>query len=388
MSAAGQEFAILGWAAHRGVAVRQGWYTLVSRSSRSQPVPTGSVLLFVLAIIFYIPAVLAVWLGAPEDDPATLSGEGRYSEAWAVLFAFVFGIPLWLALGGLVLLAGRTGHLPRSWAIASGVLYPFAAIATLAAAQVYFTWPGGWSILVPAVLPPLLALYVLSGHLPAVTAGAPRVLPAVALGGTVVVIAAALPLALIDKAEFPANLAAARQRWDSEFDRRYDASIKAAEQWELGIKKLGPNSPLVAWLEYVNGSSDPGPLHEHALAGARSVTKRQAEVVSLLGDGGIRQLGALWQLDIAATPPLCAAYDQALRRLATRDEVYDMRVGEDLERQLPNLKFLAAANCDLEAGLAAAETRTRKLIMIYPDGDEHERWMRFLATLGALDRTR
>src|SRR5262249_36183467 len=224
--------------------------------------------------------------------------------------------------------------------------------------------------------------------LPVPSARAPRAVPAVALGGTAVVIAAALPLALIDKAEFPANLAAAKQRWNSEFDRRYDASIKAAEQWELRINKLGPNLPLVAWLEYVNGSSDPGPLHEQALAGARSVTKRQAEAVELLDGGAIRQLGALWQLDITATPPLCKAYDQALRRLATSEEVYERRVGEDLERQLPNTKFLAAKNCDLEAGLAAAETRTRKLVVNYPDGDQHERWIQFLTTLGALHHAR
>jgi hypothetical protein len=345
-------------------------------------------LLLGIAVIFYIPKVLAVWLGAPEDDPATLSGEGRYSEGWAILFAFVFGIPLWLALGGLVLLASRKSNMPRGWAIAGGVLYPFAAIATLAAAQVYFTWPGGWSILVPALLPPLLALYALSAHLPVLSIGAPRAIPAAALGGVAVAITAVAPLALVDKAEFPANLAAARQRWDNEFNRRRDASIKAAEQWELGINKLGPNSPLGAWLEYVNGSSDPGPLHDQALAGARSVIKRRAEAVRLLEDGAIRQLSALWQLDIEATPALCTTYDQALRRLATSDEVYEVRVGEDLERQLPNLKFLAAENCGLEAGLAAAETRTRKLVVIYPDGNEHERWIRFLTTLGTLHRTR
>src|SRR5215472_13321900 len=139
----------------------------------------GSLLLLVLAVIFYIPAVLAVWFGAPEDDPATLSGEGRYSKGWAILFALAFGILLWLALGGLVLLAGRKGQLPRGWSIASGVLYSFAAIATLAAAQVYFTWPGGWSILVPVLLPPLQALYALSAHLPVLSARAPRALPAV-----------------------------------------------------------------------------------------------------------------------------------------------------------------------------------------------------------------
>lgn len=361
----------------------------MSKSSQPQAAAAGSFLLLTIAVILYIPAVLAVWLGAPEDDPATLSGEGRYSEGWAILFAFVFGISLWLALGGLVLLAGRKGHLPQGWAIASGVLYSLAAIATLAAAQVYFTWPGGWSILVPALLPPLLALYALSARLPALGVGPTRAVPAVALGGVAVAVAAALPLALIDKAEFPANLAAARQRWDTKFDRLHEESLKAAQQWEAGINKLGPNSSLMAWLEYVNGSSDPGPLHEQALAGARSVTKRQAEAVRLLEDGGIRHLVALWQLDIAATPALCAAYDEALRRVGMSDEAYHLLVARDLERQLPNLKFLAAANCDLEAGLAAAEARMRNLLAAYTANDpDRGHWVEFQTTLGALHRTR
>jgi hypothetical protein len=185
------------------------------------------------------------------------------------------------------------------------------------------------------------------------------------------------------------HLAAAQQRWDAEFDRRHDASLKAAQQWEAGINKLGPNSSLTAWLEYVNGSNDPGPLHEQALGGARSVIKRQAEAVRLLEDGAIRQLGALWQLDIAATPALCAAYDEALRRVGMSDEVYHLLVAKDLERQLPNLKFLAAANCDLEAGLAAPEARVRNLVAAYTaDDSDREHWVEFQTALGVLRRTR
>ena len=52
-----------------------------------------------------------------------------------------------------------------------------------------------------------------------------------------------------------------------------------------------------------------------------------------------------------STPALCTAYNQRLRQLATRDEVYKLKVGVDLEKQLPNLKLLVAANCELDAGL-------------------------------------
>ena len=363
--------------------------TLVSTPPHHPPSPpVGSLLLLALAVVFYIPALLAIWLGGPEGDPATFSGEARYSQAWAMLYALLFGILLWIALGVLVLLAGLKGHLTCSWTAAAGIFYPLAAGATFAAAQVCFTWPGGWSVLVPALLPPLLALYALAARVPLLGADWPLAVPAAALGSAMVVAVAAIPLALIDKIEFPANLAAAQRRWESVFDQRHDALMKAASQWEARINNLGPNSPLEAWLEYVNGSGSSGPLHQQALDGARHVDRRQAEVVKLIEDGRIRQLTALWQLDIAATPALCAAYDQGLRRLSQSDEVYELKVGEDLERQLPNLKFLAAANCDLETGLSAAEARVRKLLVVYPDGDGHEHWLQFQAALGALHHTR
>lgn len=104
----------------------------------------------------------------------------------------------------------------------------------------------------------------------------------------------------------------------------------------------------------------------------------------MLDQGQIRRLAELWQLDIAATPALCTAFDESLRRLATSDEVYELKVGEDLERQLPNLKFLVAGHCDVDAGLATAEARVRKRLVIYPHGDGHERWIQLQADLGAL----
>ena len=107
-------------------------------------------------------------------------------------------------------------------------------------------------------------------------------------------------------------------------------------------------------------------------------------IASRVDHGQIRRLADLWQLDIDSTSALCTAYNQSLRQLATSDEVYKLKVGEDLERQLPNVKFRVAANCELDAGLSAAEARVRKLLVIYPDGDGHERWIKLQADLGAL----
>jgi hypothetical protein len=79
---------------------------------RPQPPPVGSFLLLAAAALFYVPMLLAIWLGPPWGDPASVSGEGRLGEAAAMLFALLFGTVLWLALGGLLLLARRRGHSP------------------------------------------------------------------------------------------------------------------------------------------------------------------------------------------------------------------------------------------------------------------------------------
>ena len=324
----------------------------------------------------------AIWDGPSWGDTG---GEARYSEGWAEFFVLFFGVLLWLALGGLVLLAGLRGHVTRTCSIAAGGLYGLAAIATVGSVQSYFSWPGGWSILVPALLPPLLVLYGVCARLPVLATGLPRLVPAVALGAVALVAFAAIPFAFIDPVGYPDRLAEHKRRMDAEFDRIAAEHQEAALRWEAGIRNLSPNSPLAAWLEYINGSTDPGPLHEQALDGARRANRRQADAVILLDEGQIRRLAELWRLELAVTPALCAAYDRALNKLAATDDPYDAMVGKQLDRQLPNIKFLLAGHCDLDAGLVAAEARIRKLTSIDP-ADEH--WLQFLTALGEMHHSR
>ena len=242
-------------------------------------------------------------------------------------------------------------------------------------------WPGGWSLLVPALLPLLLALYGIGVRMPAITTGPMRRVPVFALGAVALVAFTAIPLAAIDPVGYPARLAQHQALLDTAYAKRDAQAHDAAVRWEADIKKLGPNSSLASWLEYVNGSLDTEPLYQQALDGARRANSRQADAIVMLNNGQIRKLTVLWQLDLAATPDLCTAYDRSFNALATTDEPYEAVVGEDLERQLPNIKFFLAAHCDLSSGLAAAETRAGKVAEVNP-GDA--RWTQFHATLGKL----
>jgi hypothetical protein len=85
-----------------------------------------------------------------------------------------------------------------------------------------------------------------------------------------------------------------------------------------------------------------GPERAVALAGARLVKSRQADAIQMLDDGEITRLWELWQFDLQATPALCAAYDRALHRVATSNDVYDWNVGELIKYRTPGA---AKASC-------------------------------------------
>ena len=350
-----------------------------SEPRRPRFYPPASLALLGAAVIFYVPWLLALQAAPSWAEPGTGSGEERISEAWATLIVLVLGAGLWLLIGGLILFTWRKGFAPRAWAAASAILYVLGVVATFGAAQTYFTWPGGWSFLVPMLLPPLLALYCVLA--PALAGGPLRIVPLLALGAVAVVAFSAIPFALIDPAGYSARLAQHRQQLDAMFARRNAEAQDAALRWEAGIRKLGPDLALADWLDYANGSVETEPLHQQAIEGARHVKSRQADAIDLLNKAQIRKLTALSQLSLAATPALCTAYNHALYGLATTDEPMEATIGEQLEQQLPNIRFLLAGGCDLSSGLVATETRAGKVAAVNPD---EKRWAQFHATLAGL----
>lgn len=76
----------------------------------------------------------------------------------------------------------------------------------------------------------------------------------------------------------------------------------------------------------------------------------------LLRQGKIEWLEDLWRLDIEATPTICGAYNDALRQEAAKIDPALTTDQDTIERQLPNMKWLVGAHCDLGA-LALVEAR-------------------------------
>ncbi|HTW53457.1 MAG TPA: hypothetical protein VME45_16315 [Stellaceae bacterium] len=321
--------------------------------------------------------------GAPDGDPAMSSGESNYSLGWVELWVMLFGGLLWLALGGMLIAAARSGRMPawaQSWTM---ILHIAAAITVWAVLQVDVNEDGGISIIVPALLPLVLGGYAAAMRLPVFAHLPPGRVSYTALIAGGIVIGAAIPLGLLDKHNLPAHVAADAARLDARIAKEQVESDKARAEEEAHFKTLTPASPLRDYDRYIHFTEPGSPERAAALAGARLVKSRQADAVQMLDDGQITQLWELWQLDLQLTPAFCAAYDRALQKVATSDDVYDLHVGELIKDQLPNIKFFVDGHCNLDASLTAAETRVNKIIPEYT-GDDQKEWTGFLATLNAL----
>lgn len=345
-----------------------------------RPAHMGAVMLFLLACPPY--AVMLRALIEVERGDFTLGG-GEFSLA-ATLLQLAVGVPgglLWIALAFLVF--GRTARAATpGWAKPLvPVLFLLCLGADIAAIVVMFRFPGGSSILVPELLPLLVALYAMWLRSPALHSGPrPNLVGAMLLGAIAVPVAATLPLAYLDEAEAPRNAALRAQQMQTLIARQNATLDKAIAADQASFSSLTPDSPLGDYLGH--GGTD----REQTIARMRLVKSRQSDAVGLLNDGRLVELDDLWRLDLQVTPALCEAYDRALRRGA-EGGTSDMprTVAEAMEKQVPNMKWFVAGRCDLASGLAAVEAKVRRVAAaIGPDDPDQKHWQDFLTTLAAL----
>jgi hypothetical protein len=281
-------------------------------------------------------------------------------DALAEAFVVLFAIALSIVLAGLVLVAFKNGRMPI-WAEAGALaLLPLSGYASVTAANLYIHY-GGWPFIVPALVPPVIAIYALWIRIPALVAVLPETLSSALAGCAIAaLIAASAWASYVDKLAAPARNEARQVAYES---MRLEQEKVAAEDRasdEAKFAALGPDSPLRDYLEYLNGSD---PRARLAMEGARHARSRQADAVALLQERDrLVDLREYWQLNIEATPEVCRAYDAALRRSALKiDPSYSNRLGEaiDLEFQLPNLKWMVAQHCDLREVLTDLARRLR-----------------------------
>lgn len=347
--------------------------------------PAGAIALAVAGCIPYGLLIVSLIYGAPGGDPSQYGPEDRLDQSLAQLYAILFGAMLWIVIGILLRIAIKTGA-PRWAVIGAGVLFPISVIAAFVASAASFDLPGGWSILVPALLPPLLAVWAIWLRSPRL-----RALVTVeraslaALGAVAVVCAATIPLDILDRLQMPARAAAAATKNEAIVAQLAGERARREREQRDKFASLTPESPFADYLDYLNANL-PEREHEKAVARARQARTRQEAAVALLQKekSPLFEMRELWRLDVAATPELCSALNGALINRANWDELNQL-VGAYLEDQLPNMKFFTAAGCKLDPALDAAAARVQKIIVPMSKADpDRERWNAFIAAISAL----
>src|SRR5216684_2101198 len=150
-------------------------------SSPPRSVPIGAVLLLAIAGVLYLAMMYSIAV------PGGIGPEDSLGQAILCLF---FTVLLWAVLAILLLVGGVMGEMPGRAAIAAAVLTPVSGVAAFTAIDLY-SRHGEWAIVVPALLPPLIALCAMWARLPVFHAMFPARATSFAIWGTILLLSIA-----------------------------------------------------------------------------------------------------------------------------------------------------------------------------------------------------
>jgi hypothetical protein len=283
-------------------------------------------------------------------DPDNNGGLFRYFSWTAkefggvleLLLAFnviLMGILLAFLLIRPVMRRSTSGHAAPWEALGAFILFPLSLFSSVYALGLYERYHG-WAIAVPILVPPLIGLYGMwarfphSRHRADVTSGVFWV-------AMLVLTIAPLPLASLDARTYPERL--------------------PERTWTRDFLRLTPRSTLRDYLDFRPDEE----RREEWFEGVRRVKSRQTDAVKLMKEGCLswfypnpvknRDLFNLWRFDLEATPSLCEAFNQELRK----EVAFRFPYPGVFWLQLRNIQWLASAHCDLSDTLIDIETQVR-----------------------------
>ena len=315
----------------------------------------GLIILVAAATLFYA-GMMGCIVDSTRSDAA---GRGM-----AIGFAAVLGAILWLLLVALTMVGFRRGHRSGWLTAAAVILLPLSAVAAVLAADLYGERQE-WALAVVAALPLLLVLMALWPG-----AGA-------SLAGLILALSA-LPVALTAYQTMPEPAREATRTAPEKV--RLEAKAKAErevrEREAAAFSTLGPDAKLADLLPFLHS----GAYAEQALLNIQRLKTRQADAIALLEHKPLADLTDLWQFNIMPTRRMCKTYGTALTEAisrVTKARSDYLSAAIELEWQLPNIKWLVAAKCDLSGPLERAEANILEV-------SDSPRLTNFAHTLGDL----
>src|ERR1044072_5380510 len=142
--------------------------------------PVGTIVLLSLAAVLYA-AMMSCLADAPGGD--------AFGRGLALAYAAFIGAVLWLVLAALLIVAAVNGRMPVWAAVALVALLPLSCGAVWMAGDAVGRGDGS-ALLVPALLPPLYALYAVWARLPALHARVRAGVVSAVLGAAIVFLTA------------------------------------------------------------------------------------------------------------------------------------------------------------------------------------------------------
>ncbi len=249
-------------------------------------VPVGTIVLLSLAAVLYA-AMMSCLADAPGGD--------AFGRGLALAYAAFIGGLLWLVLAAVLIVAAVKGRMPVWAAIGLAVLVPLSCVAVWMAGDAVGRGDSS-ALLIPALLPPLFALYALWARLPALHG---RLRAGVVSGvvGAAIVFLTATPFISATRAALPDPARDARLAELAKMQEEQQAKERQAarERDDAEFARLGPDSALESYLLYLHTET----YGARARAGIRQLTNRQADAIAMLGKG---RLLDLWDLRELARP--------------------------------------------------------------------------------------
>ena len=351
---------------------------------------TGASLLLAVACLLYIAMMFLILGSEPVidcGDPASCGITKGLGEAFEVLGGFCT-LLLWIVLAILLFTGGIKEERIRS---VTAILFLLSGVAAIFAGVLYSRY-GGWSIIVPGLLPQLIALYAVWARLPALHAALPAKIVNVAAWGAILILTIApVPLSAIDASRYADREALRAKAEESAAQKRALARARDVVRLQALTADSRLNDfldDLDIWDRFVDWPPDVAAElashHEQALIKARQVKTRQTDVVEVIKE--IQLMDDLWQLDIKATPTVCEAYRDQLRTAAQYSFVNYPNYLNEILLQLPNIRWLLGEHCDLNDALGTVATAIQEFCRprCPVNSDEDRKISAFTAALAAL----
>jgi hypothetical protein len=304
-------------------------------------------------------------------------GDAVVGHAIAFFMALGFVGLTWLLLGGWLLAAATDQATPSGAGIAATLMY-LAGLAGVGAAMYLIQDPRQvWPAVVPVLVPPTIAAYVLASRQPSLRAllAGPG---AFGVGIAVVLISLAPWPVLFDALARKSEARAESAKRQAEWQVQEDARVRAENLVKLAA--MSPDRPVVDWYDLLEERSG---VRSEALARLRQVERRQADIEDMLAWGIPRAMMLLPDLDLKPTPQLCAAAQSFFQKRAKdaqrgpNDEPAPYTSEGYVEESIPGIQWLLSRGCDCKAGISALQAMVRT----YADSPQRQKILSALADL-------